>query len=233
MLDQPPVFLLLFLVKRNDANLKINNKNALVLDVYFTINQIDTSECPRHVKKYNLNQSINTYYCKEVQEVIFNMYFSCKHVPLWVINSISFKQIEDSSSNDHWNVVIRLKRSCLYTIWYLKFFGVFIQQTSWIFCLIFLYIILNFVLNQSTQLFDPDEEGYIEYDNFATPIQTVLQIDNKYIKLIYQDMDCGQTGKVTRGKENLSCLYTKYQRKNQKTSWLTQKRKIEFFFQSF
>lgn len=53
--------------------------------------------------------------------------------------------------------------------------------------------------SSSPKLFDPDEEGYIEYDNFATPIQAVLQIEDKYIKLIYKDMDSQQTEKVTRG----------------------------------
>lgn len=57
-------------------------------------------------------------------------------------------------------------------------------------------------------MFDPDEEGYIEYDNFVTPIQTVLQVEDKYIKLIYKDMDCEQTGKVTRGKKSTSSSST-------------------------
>ncbi|XP_066929083.1 lysophosphatidylcholine acyltransferase 2-like [Clytia hemisphaerica] len=55
-------------------------------------------------------------------------------------------------------------------------------------------------------MFDPDNTGHIEYDNFSTPIQSVLPIEEKHIKLIYKNMNAEGNGKVTKDSFRTFCL---------------------------
>jgi len=62
------------------------------------------------------------------------------------------------------------------------------------------YITIWYFSSLFAQLFDPDEQGYITYKNFVSPIQSVLPLEEKYIKLIYKDIDPKKTDKASYGK---------------------------------